>query len=218
MIELLPPFPMLITFISASFILAIIPGPVVLYVVTRTLTQGRASGLASVAGVTLGNFGNALGACFGLAALFAISSMAFMVVKFLGALYLIYLGVKTIYSARAKSADTHIPQIQKSSHCRIFIDGFIVALLNPKTALFFAAFLPQFLSPGAESHLMQSIALSMIFVLIASLTDVLYALIAGCIMPFLKRNRSTGTIGKYISGSIFIGLGVFTAFAPQKTQ
>ncbi len=220
MTDLLPPFPMLMAFITASFVLAIIPGPVVLYVVTRTLAQGRASGLASVMGVTLGNFGNALGACFGLAALFAVSSIAFTAVKLVGALYLIYLGVKTILGAvtKQKQEDAALPIIKKSTLRRVFIDGFVVALLNPKTALFFAAFLPQFLSVGAQSHLAQSIALSMVFVGIASITDGLYALLAGSVMPIVKRTIKTPAIGAYISGGIFIGLGVLAAFAPQKSR
>jgi len=213
MIEnILPELPMLITFITASFVLAVIPGPVVLYVVTRTMMQGRASGLASVAGVTLGNLGNALGACFGLAALFAVSSLAFTAVKLLGAVYLIYLGVKTIYGV-LKTPTTHgevsTPKIKKTSLRRIFTDGFFVALLNPKTA--------QFLNANATSPLAQSIVLSLIFCLIASFTDGIYALLAGSVMPLIKRTIKAPKIGAYISGSVFIALGILTAFAPQKS-
>ena len=219
--NILPELPMLITFITASFVLAVIPGPVVLYVVTRTMMQGRASGLASVAGVTLGNLGNALGACFGLAALFAVSSLAFTAIKLLGAVYLIYLGIKTIYGVLKKPTtlgEVSTPKIKKTSLRRIFTDGFFVALLNPKTALFFAAFLPQFLDASAASPLMQSITLSLIFCMIASVTDGIYALLAGSVMPLVKRTIKAPKIGAYISGSVFIALGILTAFAPQKSS
>src|SRR5437868_8654587 len=96
MLDLLPPFPLLGAFLVASFVLAVTPGPGVFYIVARSVTQGRLSGLASVAGVALGNLGNAVGASLGLAALFAVSSLAFTVVKYLGALYLVWLGVQAL--------------------------------------------------------------------------------------------------------------------------
>src|SRR5256885_261899 len=139
---MLPPLPLLGAFLVASFVLAVTPGPGVLYIVTRSATQGRAAGLASVAGVALGNLGNAVGAWVGLAALFAVSSVAFTVVKYVGALYLVWLGMQAL---RAPAAQTAARVGAGGSLRRIFADGFVLALLNPKTALFFAAFLPQFL-------------------------------------------------------------------------
>ena len=142
--NILPSTPLLLAFLLASLILAVTPGPAVVYILTRTLSQGRASGLASVAGVALGNLGNAVGAALGLAALFAVSSVAFTVVKWAGAAYLVYVGVRMLRSAAGSLvATTPLPAMKRS---RVFRDGFVVALLNPKTALFFAAFLPQFLS------------------------------------------------------------------------
>src|SRR5690242_17735750 len=137
---LFPPLPLLGAFLAASLVLAVTPGPAVFYIVTRSVTQGRISGLASVAGVALGNLGNAIGASLGLAALFAISSLAFTVVKYLGALYLVYLGVQALRRPRSEgNAATVDAQLPASALRRIFADGFVVALLNPKTALFFAA-------------------------------------------------------------------------------
>jgi threonine/homoserine/homoserine lactone efflux protein len=145
---ILPVGSSLALFVAASIILAVTPGPAVLYVVTRSLSQGRPAGLASVGGIALGNLGNAMGASLGLAVLFSLSSTVFFVVKYSGAAYLIYLGVKAL---RAPSAAQNSLQLRETRRSRIFRDGFLVALLNPKTTLFFAAFVPQFLDPKAST-------------------------------------------------------------------
>jgi len=208
--ELLPPWSLLTAFLAASLVLAVTPGPGVLYIVTRSLTQGRRSGLASVAGVALGNLGNALGAALGLAALFAISSTAFVIVKYVGAAYLIYLGIRVLRSAApSPGASRPLPPV---SARRAFRDGLLVAVLNPKTTIFFAAFLPQFMSIDAWP-VVQGIALGTLFVAIAALTDSMYALAAGSLAPLLLRARGARTFGRYVSGSTFIGLGLFTALS-----
>ena len=205
--QILPDWPLLSAFLAASFILAVTPGPGVFYIVTRSLLQGRRHGLASVLGVALGNLGNAVGASIGLAALFAISTLAFTVVKYAGALYLVYLGIQAL---RAPPVDVAAAVPQPARLGRIFRDGFVVALLNPKTAIFFAAFLPQFMSGGAPPML-QSFALGALFVALAAVTDTGYALAAGAIAPMLARARGVRSLGRYLTGSAFIGLGLFTA-------
>lgn len=194
-------------FLIASVLLAVTPGPGVLYIVTRSLTQGRRYGLASVAGVALGNLGNAVGASIGLTAVFAVSALAFTVVKYLGALYLVYLGVQAM---RAPERDRELPRPAPASLRRIFRDGFIVALLNPKTAVFFAAFLPQFMSTESPA-IVQSLTLGSIFVAIAAVTDTAYAPAAGALGPALARVRGVRAFGRYLTGGSFIGLGVYAA-------
>ena len=213
MSDLLPAWPLLSAFLVASFVLAVTPGPGVFYIVTRSLLQGRRFGLASVGGVALGNFGNAVGASIGLAALFAVSSLAFTVVKYAGALYLVYLGVKAL---RAQRNDALPVDVAPARLWPIFRDGFVVALLNPKTAIFFAAFLPQFMS-AERSPLVQSIALGAMFVLMAVVTDTAYALTAGAAAPVLARARGVPAVGRYLTGGAFIGLGVFTALSGART-
>ncbi len=207
MYDFFPAWPLLMAFFLASLALAVTPGPGVMYVVTRTLAQGRRAGGASVAGVALGNLGNAIGASIGLAALFAISSLAFSLVKYAGAGYLIYLGVKAL---RAPRADAVQPEFGAARLGRIFRDGFVVALLNPKTTIFFAAFLPQFMDPGS-SAMLQSVSLGAIFVVIAAMTDCVYVLVASRVGRLLGRVRGARSIGRYVTASAFIGLGVFTA-------
>jgi len=210
----LPSGSLLSAFLLASLVLAIIPGPAVLYIVTRSLVQGRRSGLTSVVGVALGNLGNAIGASLGLAALFAVSSVAFTVVKYAGAAYLVYLGVQAL---RAPAPETRAEARRPVRLQRIFRDGFLVALLNPKTAVFFAAFLPQFMDPALPT-IPQGFVLGALFVGIAGITDTAYALTASTVAPVLTRAGRLRAAGRYLSGGTFIGLGVLTAFGGPRTQ
>jgi threonine/homoserine/homoserine lactone efflux protein len=210
--DLFPTWPLLTAFLVASFILAVTPGPGVLYIVTRSITQGRQAGLASVAGVALGNLGNVIGASLGLAVLFAVSSLAFSIVKYTGAAYLIYLGIQAI---RTTTVSNVAPAMTPDSSLTIFRDGFVVALLNPKTALFFAAFLPQFINTDASP--LQSIVLGTLFVSVAAATDTLYALTASVIAPTLAKACGLRRSGRYLSGGIFIGLGLLTALSTNRS-
>ncbi len=196
-----------LAFLLASLVLAATPGPGVVYIVTRTLGQGRAAGLVSVAAVAVGNLGNALAAAFGLAALLALSSVAFAIVKFAGAGYLIYLGVRAL--RRAPRADGAVP-IPVTPLARIFRDGAVVALLNPKTTLFFAAFLPQFIdtSSGAAA---QSAMLGAVFVLIATVTDSAYVLAAHVAAASFGRHPRAAVLGRYATATTYIGLGLLAA-------
>lgn len=212
MVDALPPWPLLAAFAAASVVLAVTPGPGVLYIVARSLAQGRASGLASVAGVALGNLGNALGAALGLAALFAVSAAAFTVVKWAGAAYLVWLGVAALRARPASGAAPGRPAAAALG--RVFREGFFVALLNPKTTIFFAAFLPQFIAPQGPV-VMQTVLLGALFVAIAAASDTAYALLAGAVAPRL-RGAGVGRWGRWFSGATYIGLGVLTALSDTR--
>ena len=199
--------PMLAAFLAASFVLAVTPGPGVVYIVARTLAQGRGAGLASVAGVAAGNLCNAVGAALGLAALFAVSSLAFNIVKYAGAAYLIYLGFKALRRPAASAAPGEFATPHKR---RIARDGFLVALLNPKTALFFAAFLPQFID-RAGSPALQGALLGVVFVAVAAITDSAYVLAAHLASGRLGRSGRFETAGRYAAAITYFGLGLFTA-------
>jgi threonine/homoserine/homoserine lactone efflux protein len=204
----------LAAFAGASLVLSVTPGPAVLYVVTRTLAQGKRAGLASVGGVALGNLGNAIGASIGLAALFAVSSLAFTIVKFAGAAYLVWLGIQAV---RRPGFVPGAATFAAPRFGRIFRDGFLVALLNPKTALFFAAFLPQFIDP-AGSAIAQSVALGSLFVAIAASSDAVYVIAAGAASPALSRGGSSRGWGRYLAAAAYFGLAAFTlAFSSRGT-
>lgn len=207
MSSLLPSGPMLIAFLAASLLLAATPGPGVLYVVTRTLAQGRAAGLASVAGVALGNLGNVIGASVGLAALFAVSPAAFTVVRFAGAAFLVALGLRALL--RREDAPV-AARFEAPRVARILREGFVVAFLNPKTALFFAAFLPQFIDTGAPTAA-GSVLLGAAFVVIAAGTDTAYVLAAGVVAARLAGTSRGRPWARYATAATFIGLGLYTA-------
>jgi len=210
--QILPPLPLLAGFVVASLVLAVTPGPAVLYIVTRSLVQGRRSGLASVAGVALGNLGNAIAASIGLAALFAVSSIAFTVVKYAGAMYLVYLGAQAL---RASPGPRPAPQTPAASPRRVFRDGFFVALLNPKTTIFFAAFLPQFMGTASPT-VAQSLVLGALFVGVAATSDTLYALAAGTVGPVVSRSVGLRAVGRYFSAGVFFGLAAYTVLSGQR--
>ena len=210
----MPCAPVLAAFALASLVLAATPGPGVLYIVTRTLSQGRRAGLASVAGVALGNLGNALAASLGLAALLAVSTLAFEIVRFAGAAYLLFLGVKALRAppVPVDGAVGEVPELR-----RILRDGFFVALLNPKTALFFAAFLPQFIDP-ASSAIAQSALFGAAFVAIAACTDSAYVLAAGAAAPALGGWKRASAIGRYLTAAVYLGLALFTVASGTRAR
>lgn len=209
---LLPEWPLLSAFLVASLVLAVTPGPGVAYIVARSLRHGRASGLASVAGVALGNLANALAASLGLAALFVVSAAAFDVVKFAGAAYLFWLGVQALRAHHeAPAAAPGAAPLR-----RIACDGFMVALLNPKTALFFAAFLPQFMTPGHAP--LQGIALGALFVVIAAFTDTLYALAAGSIAPRLAHAQGARRAARVGAAMSLFALALWTLLGNARAQ
>lgn len=201
-----PPLATSLAFFAASFVLAVTPGPGVFFVVARTLAHGRRAGLASVAGVALGNLGNAVAASIGLAALLAVSSLAFTAVRIAGAAYLVWLAIQAV---RARTpVDATRAALGTTAARGLFRDGFVVALLNPKTALFFAAFLPQFVDPAA-SAIAQSLAYGAAFVAIAATTDTAYALAASAVAPRLARRRGV-RVARWLLAGAYLGLAAWT--------
>ena len=199
-------------FLAASLALAATPGPGVFFIVARTLAQGRRAGFASVAGVALGNLCNAVGAALGLAALLGLGSGVFVTVQLAGAGYLVYLGVGVLRSAETRpDATTPAP----AATARVVREGFLVALLNPKTALFFAAFLPQFIDPALAAW-RQAPLLGAVFVAIAAATDALYVLAAGRVGRVFARRRGAARWARRGGGWLLVGLGVAAAAAGMR--
>jgi threonine/homoserine/homoserine lactone efflux protein len=197
----------LILFIVSSLALLIVPGPAVLYIVTRSLSQGRTAGLASMAGVNAGALTHTLAAALGLSAILVSSTLAFSVVKYAGAAYLIYLGVRQFFT---KGALEDV-QYGHESLWRIFSQGYLVSIFNPKLALFFFAFLPQFVDASRGSPTLQMLTLGLLFVALAAINDGLYALLSSNMFAWLKRNPRFASRQKYVTGSVYVGLGLTAA-------
>lgn len=198
-------------FAGAALVLLLVPGPAVLYIVGRSVAQGRTAGMVSVLGIHAATFIHVLAAAFGLAALLLSSALAFSVVKYAGAAYLIWLGLRKIFGpAEAAGVNGELPRY---THARLFRDGFVVNLLNPKTALFFFAFLPQFVDLGRGHVAMQITLLGIVFALLGFCTDSAYALLSGTAGDWLKRSRGYVKVERYGSGVLFIGLGLVAAFS-----
>src|SRR5256886_14771220 len=199
----------------ASLGLLLIPGPSVLYIITRSVAQGKRAGLASVLGVELASLTHAAAAALGLSALLLTSALAFSIVKYLGAAYLIYLGVRTLLS-RHESSQTPVPT--PKSFSRLFAQGFLVQLLNPKTALFFYAFLPQFVDPARGAVTGQILVFGVLFVLLACCTDSLYALLGSTVGKLLTRNVRFRQAQRYVTGGVYIVLGVTAAITGSEKK
>ncbi len=190
--------------------LLLTPGPAVLYIITRSVAQGRRAGLVSVCGIEAGTSVHVAAATLGVSTLLMSSAMVFAIVKYLGAGYLIYLGVRTLRSPAPIHVQAHgAPQRLR----RVFGQGVVVATLNPKTALFFAAFLPQFVDPSRGAIAMQMLALGGIFMGLAAISDSLYALVAGTAGDWLQTSRVVVQTARYLPGIMYIGLGITAALA-----
>lgn len=194
-------------FVIAALALLLTPGPSVLYITTRSIDQGRAAGIVSVFGNALGSSILAVCAALGLSAILASSAVAFNTVKYLGAAYLIYLGIR-----RLLSKDSFTPTaFQPKKLSKIFFEGVLVALLNPKTALFFLAFLPQFVDVSRGFVWEQTLFLGLTLVGLGICTDSIYALLASTIGNRLKQKGAFQSGQRYVSGGIYLALGVASA-------
>ena len=203
----MPTLATIAAFAAASLLLLLIPGPAVLYVVNRSVSDGRQAGLAGVAGLSLGNLVHAIAAAAGLSAVLATSATAFNTVKWLGAVYLIYVGVRTLmHPPHAISTDQPVVSVR-----RCFTQGVIVNVLNPKVALFFLSFLPQFIHPDAGRPGLQALVLGLVFVSIGFCTDGTYSLVSSHLRHVLLRGKALPFVQRWVAGTVFIGLGVAAA-------
>jgi threonine/homoserine/homoserine lactone efflux protein len=191
-------------FVVAAFALAVVPGPAVLYIVAQSVDQGRFAGFVSALGIAAGSLVHVTAATIGLSSLLASSATAFTVVKYAGAVYLIVLGIR-----RLMTKEVLEEAIVRAPHSRrkLFANGVVVNVLNPKTALFFLAFLPQFVDPEAGGATLQILVLGMTFTLIALASDSTWALLAGTLGAWLKRSSWYLGVKRWVTGLVFVGLG-----------
>jgi len=200
----------LAVFVLAAVALLVTPGPAVLYIVARSVEQGRWAGLVSALGVHVGTLVHVAAAALGLSALLVSSALAFDIVKYLGALYLMYLGIRRLLTSDAAAAAS---AAAPRSLRRLFAQGIVVNILNPKTALFFLAFPPQFADPSRGQLGLQILGLGLIFVALGVVSDGLYAVLAGTAGGWLKQGGRFLRVERYVTGGVFVGLGLTAAFA-----
>ena len=197
-------------FVGASIALLLTPGPAVLYIVTRSVDQGRLVGFVSVLGICTGTMVHVIAATLGLSALLVSSALAFTAVKYVGAAYLIALGIQTL--ARRDSPPTPAT-VERTGLRRVFAQGVVVNILNPHTALFFFAFLPQFVNPYRGGVAAQMLALGVLFVMLSATTDTGWAMAAGTAGDWIRRSPQFARRQRYVTGGALIGLGAATAFS-----
>jgi threonine/homoserine/homoserine lactone efflux protein len=205
----------LVLFMTGAMLLLLVPGPAVLYITSRSISLGRAAGLASAMGIAVGTLFHVAAATLGLSALLVSSGSAFRLVKYAGAVYLIYLGIRTLRSGDAAALDT---SRERRSLRSIFGQGVLVNLLNPKTALFFLAFLPQFVDPARGHATLQIFELGVLFALMGWVSDSFWALLAGTFGAHLRGNVRLRSTQRKVSGGALIALGLASAFSGAKAK
>jgi threonine/homoserine/homoserine lactone efflux protein len=198
----------LAVFILAALGLLVVPGPAVMYIITRSVAQGRKAGLASVLGIEMASLCHSVAAAFGLSAVLLASALAFRVVKYAGAAYLVYLGIKALL---AKDVSASAQAVAPQTSLQLFRKGLVVNLLNPKTALFFYAFLPQFVDPARGSPVLQVLLLGVLFVAMATCTDSTYAVLGSGVGRAVAGLAGFQRLKRYVTGGIYIALGVSAA-------
>jgi threonine/homoserine/homoserine lactone efflux protein len=205
-------------FTVAAVTLLVIPGPAVLYIVTRSVDQGRAAGLVSVAGIHVGSLLHVAAAALGLSALLVSSAMAYNTVRWLGAAYLIWLGLRRLLARDEALEPAADRQPRRLGLRRVFAQGVVVNILNPKTALFFFAFLPQFVDLAKGSVPLQVLVLGVVFVLLGVASDGAYALLAATGAGWLRRRPGAAKASRLVSGGVLVTLGVSTALAGSRSS
>ncbi|MEU0480507.1 LysE family translocator [Streptosporangium sp. NPDC006013] len=208
----MPDLTMVALFVAATLALLLVPGPAVLYIVTRSIAQGRSAGLVSVLGIHLGSLVHVAAAALGISALLAASATAFAVVKYLGAAYLVWLGVRKLMTRPDPDGVAEPPVATRS---RIFWEGFVINVLNPKTAIFFLAFLPQFTDPAAGPIAPQIVLLGLIWIALGMASDGAYALLSSAMAGRLRRSARARRRLDVTSGLVYLGLGAVAAFTGE---
>jgi threonine/homoserine/homoserine lactone efflux protein len=211
----MPDFSTLAVFSAAALALIVVPGPAVLYVVTQGIDGGRVGGVVSALGIAAGGLVHVLAAAVGISSLVVSSATAFTVVKWAGAAYLVALGLRRLL-ARERHVQGTVPGTPARSLRRVFWQGAVVNVLNPKTALFFLAFLPQFVDVNAGAVGTQVVVLGLVFVGLALISDSGWGLAAGAAAGWLRRSRRVARTQRYATGGVLVGLGLATALSGSR--
>jgi threonine/homoserine/homoserine lactone efflux protein len=200
-------------FISTAIVLNLTPGPDTMFIIGRSVASGRNAGIASALGISAGCLFHTMAATFGLSAVLATSAMAFSVVKYAGAAYLIFIGLKALFN-RSKNSDIQL-QDTRQSNWITFRQGAITNILNPKVALFFLALLPQFVDSGAVNPIPSFLAIGFTFIATGTIWCLIIALCAARFSGWLRENQTASNIVNRVSGGIFVALGLRLAIADR---
>jgi threonine/homoserine/homoserine lactone efflux protein len=210
----MPATELLIAFLAATALFACMPGPAMLYAAAQTVSGGRGAGLMASLGIHLGGYAQVVAAAAGLSVLFHAVPVLYTFVKLAGAAYLVWLGIRLIRQAGAASAD--LPRVEAKSRGSAFLESIAVEVLNPKTALFFLAFLPQFTDPSAALPIwMQLLLLGTIVNMMFSSAELICVLLAGAAVERLRRSSRAQRVARRAGGAILIGLGANLALQRQ---
>jgi threonine/homoserine/homoserine lactone efflux protein len=205
-------------FVAAALVLLLVPGPAVIYVVARSVEGGRLTGLVSVLGVELGTLLHVVFAAAGLSAIVVSSAVAFSVVKWLGASYLVWLGLRQILGRDGGDQEAPLSG-SGENRLRVFSQSVLVQVLNPKVALFFLAFLPQFVDPSRSAAWTQVVVLGTTLATLGLFTDGLYALLGGTAGEWIRKQRAGAGLrraGRYVTGGVYIALGAVAAVSGKE--
>jgi threonine/homoserine/homoserine lactone efflux protein len=200
---------------TASLALAVVPGPSVLYIVTRSITQGKVAGIVSVLGIHVGTLFHVAAAALGLSALLVRSVVAFNFVKYAGAAYLVFLGIRRL---RGRDQFDSVSGATVQPLGRVFMQAIVVNVLNPKTALFFFAFLPQFVQLGSGSVRFQMFIFGVVFIVVAFISDSAYSLVSSALGRRLRGSAVFARRQRLFSGGIFVALGLSAAVSGSRSS
>jgi threonine/homoserine/homoserine lactone efflux protein len=203
----------LAAFAVASLVYAAVPGPNVIYIMTRGISQGRRAAVVSALGLETGNLVHITAAAAGVSALLASSAVAFSAARYAGAAYLVCLGIKTLRGGPPKDLSAAGPERPRARLGQVYRQGILVDVFNPKSALFFLAFLPQFIDPGRGARLAQVLVLIVVVTVIGVASDMCYALAAGTAGGWLGRRPRFLRRQHYLTGGIYLALGLTAAVA-----
>lgn len=202
-------------FVGASLALLLTPGPAVLFVIARSMDHGRWAGVVSSLGLAVGTLAHLFAVVLGLSALLLASATAYSAIKLIGAAYLVYMGLRQLLTRKRRGRSRREPSADGR---KLFYEGVVVNVFNPKPALFFLAFLPQFADPARGNLSLQLAVLGSTFILLGFVTDTVYALAAGTAGSWLRKHAAFEEGQRYVTGSVYLGLGLLTAFSGGQRQ
>ncbi len=211
-----PDFDNILFFLAAASLLILIPGPAVLYIMAKSIEQGYKAGIVSVLGIGVGSLVHITFAAIGISSILLASATAFSIVKYLGALYLIYLGVKKLLEKPLHKSP--LANIKKQPFKNIFYEGILVNIFNPKTAIFFFSFLPQFISVERGGNASQILFLGILFTVFAVLSDMMYVLLSVKLSTWFSNSKKYIKRQKNLTGCIYITLGLITLTINQPIE